>query len=234
MTDISQVHQMDHLTLAQRCMEETQYFYHRQSSDDRFCLELFRRAIVERMTPVWDSLIAQYRPQIEAWVRRVCPPRATAEDVEDLVADAITRYWRNYNAAAFARATCLAEVLRYWQDCARSAVFDWQRRSRRYALNESLDELQLRTVLQTPAREVEERSADQDMQRRIWETVSACCQDSTDVLLVRRIFMEGDKPQAVFTTHPALFESQLDVYRRIRNLKERLRRSSELQLLAKD
>jgi len=223
---------MDAVALAQRCMEETQRFYHRQHSDDRYCLELFRRAIVERIASVWDSLVAQYRSQVESWVRRACPSYATAEDVDDLVADAIVRYWRNYNAAAFARATSLAEVLRYWQDCARCAVIDWQRRSRRHALFISLEESQFDFALRTPARELEERSGNLDVHRRLWQTVSACCQDATDALLVRRIFMEGDKPQAVFAANPTLFESQSDVYRRIRNLKDRLRRSGELQTLA--
>lgn len=54
--------------LAHRCSEETNKFLNQKISNDRFCLELFRRAIIKRDDFAWTSIYQQYAPLVLTWV----------------------------------------------------------------------------------------------------------------------------------------------------------------------
>src|SRR5258708_6683331 len=54
--------------LARRCSEETNKFLRQSVSNDRYCLELFRRAIVKRDDDAWACIYQQYAPLVLTWV----------------------------------------------------------------------------------------------------------------------------------------------------------------------
>src|SRR5690348_828436 len=54
--------------LARCCAEETTKFLKQSTSNDRFCLELFRRAIIRRDDAAWQSIYQQYAPLVLTWV----------------------------------------------------------------------------------------------------------------------------------------------------------------------
>ena len=224
--------------LAQKCADETQQYYRNQDFDERYCYELIRRAVLKQDVLAWDCVVGQYRAQLESWVRRACSFDATQEDIEDLVADAIMRFWRNYKADLFGRSTCLAEVLRYWQDCARCAVLDWQRRQRRLRGTQSLDDEtpgQAQPLSLAPGTEghVETQIAQQMSRQHVWRMIYGCCQDETDRTVAEQVFVQGDKPRQVFSEglRNKLFINQAEVYRRVRRLKDCLRHNQAFREL---
>jgi DNA-directed RNA polymerase specialized sigma24 family protein len=225
---------LDSHQLAERCAQETQRYYRNQDFDEAYCYELIRRAILKQDMLAWDHVISQYRIQLESWVRRACTFTATQEDIEDLVAGAIARFWRSYKPELFGRSTCLADVLRYWQDCARCTVLDWQRRQRRLQGVQSLDdETQTLSLTTENDSNVENRVARQLTRQHLWRIVNSCCNDQTDREVAQRVFVAGDKPRHVFLegAHKGWFVDQAEVYRRIRRLKDCLRHNQAFREL---
>ena len=185
--------------LSGRCAEQTARYYRQQGSDESFCLELFRRAIVCRDSTAWTTLLTIYQPQVERWVRQIC--ERTTVDLEDLVQDSITRFWRAYTAADFARARGLADVLSYWRDCARSAVLDQQRRRRINSVPEELaDSYAAPRGASTDG--IADRVVHATARAQLWERVARHCQDEADLLLAHRVFVEGRRPREVFIENP--------------------------------
>lgn len=227
------VQQIEIGELASQCYEQTHRYFQSQSYDESFCYELIRRAVVKRDAIAWEYTLSQYRPQIEAWVRRLSSHNLDSADAEDIVADAVLRCWRNYSADLFNRSTCLAEVLRYWQDCTRSTVFDWHRRQRRHRWTEAMDDELMAQLPVLPHQEghVETQVDGRELSLQIWTLVSRHCQDSADHVVARRIFVEGQKPRNVYTETAGLFKDQTEVYRRLRRLKDGLRRDSNFHEL---
>ena len=54
--------------LARCCSDETNKFLRQNVSNDRYCLELFRRAIVQRDDDAWACIYQQYAPLVLTWV----------------------------------------------------------------------------------------------------------------------------------------------------------------------
>src|SRR6266699_3997426 len=56
--------------LARCCSEETNKFLKQSVSNDRYCLELFRRAISKRDEDAWACIYLQYAPLVLTWVNQ--------------------------------------------------------------------------------------------------------------------------------------------------------------------
>ena len=56
--------------LARCCSEETNKFLKQSVSNDRYCLELFRRAISKRDEDAWACIYQQYAPLVLTWVNQ--------------------------------------------------------------------------------------------------------------------------------------------------------------------
>src|SRR5438128_10565501 len=56
--------------LARCCSEETNKFLKQSVSNDRYCLELFRRAITRRSDDAWACIYQQYAPLVLTWVNQ--------------------------------------------------------------------------------------------------------------------------------------------------------------------
>jgi DNA-directed RNA polymerase specialized sigma24 family protein len=176
----------------------------------------------------WTTLLTVYQPQVERWVRQICGPATV--DIEDLVQDSITRFWRAYTAADLARARGLADVLSYWRDCVRSAALDQRRRHRINSVPEELAD-SYAAPRSASADGVANRVVHAAGQAQLWGCVARHCQDEADLLLAHRVFVEGRRPREVFIENPQWYARQVEVYQRLRNLKDRLRRDPEFESL---
>src|SRR5579884_1313522 len=56
------------LELASHCAEETSKFLRQRAFDERFCMELFRRAIIQRDDASWAAIYQQYASLVLTWV----------------------------------------------------------------------------------------------------------------------------------------------------------------------
>ena len=64
--------------LTQRCTSETEKFNRREPSDARFCFELLRRALADRLSDAFTRVYQIYERQVLIWVhapQRFCAQR---------------------------------------------------------------------------------------------------------------------------------------------------------------
>lgn len=208
------------------CAAQMERFRQERTNDPTPCIILFRKAILHRDPVAWEALIAVYRPYVQQWIRR----RGFAADagqLDELVQEALVRFWRAYTPDQLARARSLADILRYWQDCAASACLDWLRRGRNAP--GSLEEADGETISRAFVTDaLPENLVRAEASRHLWQIVAEQCQDETDLVVAHRIFVEGQKPRDVLREHPKQFDSIEQIYKRLRNLKDRLRRNPDL------
>ena len=206
--------------LARCCQEEMQKFRSGQPSDDRPCLELFRHAITEGSEQAWNHVVREYRIQVRKWVGRDLSFPASSDEIEQLVQDAFYRFWSHYDQEALHQARRLGQVLTYLKLCVRSAVIQLGRERQRRALEAPLDDT-YPSVNPNPAASLDAYV--------LWAIVAEHCQDETDSLLARQVLAGNLKPRHIYDYYPHLFTDIQDVYRRKRNLLERLQRDTRLK-----
>jgi hypothetical protein len=208
-------------TLASRCREEMARFRRGEPCEDRFCLELFRRAVIDRDEACWRELHALFSEQVLGWCRQA--GGGFAVDPEEAACIAWERFWRYFTPAKFAAAKGAGGVLRYLKLCARSAVLDAaQSGARLQSLDaEARDRSDGRP---TPA----DAQADRDARARFWAIVNANLHDSRERLLAHLGYEVGLRPCEIRARRPDLFPSSEEVYRLTRNIVDRLRRNRDL------
>lgn len=209
--------------LAQHCGEETNRYLRRETYVERFCLELFRRAIVQRDDAAWAAVYDQYAAVVRRWLR------TRPDEEEEGVVIAFERFWRAVDATKFAAFTSLSGVLQYLKMCAVTAQMDRARAARSSVAMESLDE----GAHDRPGREdVEETVAAGVDASHFWRTVQDLLHDERERLVVYLSYVIGLSPRAICARHSVEFPDVTEVYRLKRTVLDRLRRTPELRNLS--
>src|SRR5260221_4374102 len=111
--------------LADRCMSEINNFRRGEASSDQYCLEIFRRAMLEQDIAAWTLLEDRFKEFLLAAFRR--HPRSEAashlDSPENYVARAFARFW---NAAHNQQMmfTSLGAALRFLRLCLDTTILD--------------------------------------------------------------------------------------------------------------
>jgi hypothetical protein len=208
--------------LARRAGEQLARFRRGEPSEDCFCLELFRRAVVERDEDCWRELHSILHEQVLSWCRVIGP--GGVADPAELVCIAWEKFWLHFTPAKLAAAKGIDGVLCYLKMCARSAAMDavqWRTRL------QSLDAAPIERSdgRPTPA----EAEADRDARTRFWAIVNASLRDERERVLAHLNYEVGLRPCEILAQRPDFFHSSAEVYQVTRNIVDRLRRSRELQ-----
>jgi RNA polymerase sigma factor (sigma-70 family) len=218
--------------LCSRCREQILRFRRNEPTDDRFCLEVFRRAIHEQDQECWAQLQQIYQTQVAAWCRRASASYQVS--AEDLIALTWERFWSSFGPAKFDQAENTASVQRYLKACAFSAAIDAAREQARTIsldqprLTRSGDTSPLGDSLMDTTQTAEERITDEAARRSLWEIVEKHLSNEQERTFVYLKYELGLKSADIQSRRPDLFPSVNDVYRTTRNLLDRLRRSPEL------
>src|SRR5215813_10228725 len=134
--------------LAGLCTEETNKFLRQIASNDCYCLELFRRAIVDRNEDAWGSIYLQYAPLVLTWVtqHQSATPILGQEGSAPLVNAAFAKFSQALTPAKMENFDSLAAILKYLKMCVHSVVADEVRARKAQQFEETLD-----IVAQEPA-----------------------------------------------------------------------------------
>src|SRR5256886_15591549 len=112
--------------LARCCSEETNKFLKQSVSNDRYCLELFRRAISKRDEDAWACIYQQYAPLVLTWVNQ--HQSATSllglDGCAPLVNASFAKFSQALTAAKMGNFDSLAAVLKYLKMCVHSVIAD--------------------------------------------------------------------------------------------------------------
>jgi len=199
--------------VAAKCREAAARSRRAQPADDRFCFDLFRRALTTQDQVAWAALHTQYEKLVRHWIG------ASRTDADDLTNEVFFRFWQRFADGQFeATFGALANVLAYLRVCARSVVINQARRDALDSLLQPLDEdihgtsLDDRTIL--------EKLDHEELLSRVYH----CCQDERERVIVDAAFVQGMKPQEIRRAHPELYANAADVSRVKERVVERCRR----------
>jgi RNA polymerase sigma factor (sigma-70 family) len=215
--------------LARCCSEETAKFLKQSTSNDRYCLELFRRAIVSRSDDAWACIYQQYAPLVLTWVNQ--HQSATALLGQDgsasLVNAAFAKFSQALTPAKMDNFDSLAAVLKYLKMCVHSVIADEVRSRQARQYEETLELIEHEPASDDPADDVVSNISAQSL----WQVIQEELNSEDERVLIYLAYVQGMKPSEISVQHNRLFPTVEDVYRIKRNVLERLRRNRRLQTL---
>lgn len=221
------VEQLSTYELARFCSEETAKFLKQDASNDRFCLELFRRAIIQRDDNAWGLVYQQYAPLVLTWVsqHQSAASFLGQEGSSPLVNAAFAKFSQALTPAKMANFDTLAAILKYLKMCVHSVVADEVRARQSRQFEETLDAIEHEPASDDPADHVVSNISAQDL----WKVIQDELNGDDERVLIYLVYVQGMKPGEISVLHRRLFPTVDDVYRVKRNVLERLRRSRRLQ-----
>lgn len=217
--------------LARCCSEETNKFLKQSVSNDRYCLELFRRAITRRDDDAWACIYQQYASLVLTWVNQhySVVPLLGQDGSAPLVNAAFAKFSQAITPAKMGNFDTLAAVLKYLKMCVHSVIADEVRSRQARQYEETLELLEHEPASDDPADDVVSNISAQGL----WQIIQEELNSEDERVLIYLAYVQGMKPSEISRQHSRLFPSVEDVYRIKRNVLERLRRNRRLQMLFK-
>jgi hypothetical protein len=213
--------------LVQRCEQETRLYFQRQKPDDRYCFELFRRAIEEGNSSIWNHLYPCYSGLVASWVMQHPAYESSGEKVEYFVNGAFAKLVVTLTRERFQGFSELGYILSYLKLCVHSVVVDYQRAADQasfYTLEEIGEEA-------SSEASPEEQVFGQAAQEEIWEKVTERLHDEKERAVIQGLFVFDLKPRDLYDQMSTLFTDVDEIYRIKQNVMARLRRDSAIQKL---
>jgi hypothetical protein len=213
--------------LVQRCEQETKLYFKRQEHDNKFCFELFRRAIQENDTSIWENIIPCYSGLVASWVSQHPGYESSGEKIEYFVNGAFAKLVLNLTKEKFQGFSDLGFVLSYLKLCVHSVVVDHYRAADQaslYTLEEVGEE---RSMDASPEEQVVDRATQHD----IWEIVKERLHDEKERIVMQGLFVFELKPRELYDQMPTMFTDVDEIYRIKQNVVARLRRDPDIKKL---
>lgn len=229
MLHLTNLHMLTLAGIAHRCAQETELFFQRKSYDARYCLELFRRAIVERNQRAWELVYTQYSPLVSGWVERNSAFPSSGEETQFFVNRAFEKMWVAVTPDRFGRFPDLKSLLRYLQMCVHSVVLDQMRVAEQAELRAEAD---LASVEGEPGDTTSEDQALARLQgQELWDQINQRLHSKKERRVMYGSFVLALKPREIYAGAKDTFTDVREIYRIKENVLARLRRDSELKKL---
>ena len=206
-------------SLAEHCIEEMNNYRCGDPSDERYALELFRRAMMECDEYAWVCLQQVFSDVLRDWIRfHPCSAAARRLDSEEnYISLAFERFWQAAVYGQHLQFRSLASALQYLHASLNGAMLDTLRaysRPREVPLPE-------------PGDQSEPREKDQEENYELWEIIQHLLPRAREQRLAYLLFHCGLKPREVVRFCPQEFSDVQEVYRLRRNILERLMRNAD-------
>lgn len=206
-------------TLAARCMQEMDNYRRGEPSNEQYCLELLRRATVQRDALAWEVMQRRFSEVLLRWMSSHPKKEVACQfDSEDnYVARAFERFWQATVCHQQVAFTSLAAALRYLRACLNAAIMDTLRtysRPREIPLPE-------------PGDAGEQIGATDDDDSSIWEVIQTLLSDKRELRLAYLLYYCGLKPRDIVRYCPLEFRDAQEIYRLRRNIFDRLIRNAD-------
>ena len=205
--------------LAERCMNEINNYHRGQASSDQYCLEIFRRAMLERDNAAWELLVERFNSYLLSLFRRHVRREAASrlDSPENYVAKAFERFWLAAVHNQKFEFSTLAAALSYLRNCLNGAILDTLRafsRVQEVALPEP-------GFAESPAVE------DQDDGQELWDIIRSLLANERERRVAYLLFHCNLKPREIVRRCTQEFSDVQEIYRLRRNIIERLLRDSD-------
>ncbi len=219
-------------SVAQRCQHESERFFQQTLHDTRYCYEVFRRAIVHRLSNAWAIVYAQYSPLVVSWVENHANFAASGEDPAYFVNRAFEKMWSALGPDKFAHFPDLRSLLRYLQLCTASVIIDHTR---------TREHLQFAAALPIDHQDDDsEKYGDAGIEaiilnelecQQFWQRIQQRLKSEAELRLLYYRFALDLMPREICTRFPEEFADVKEVYKMLQKILDRLGRDPELKNL---
>jgi hypothetical protein len=203
--------------LAERCKSEIISYRRGEPSNDRFAVELLRRATTQHDPLAWELAQQIFNEIVFYWMHGH-PMRVAAchhDSIENYVAQTFTRFWQATVTNRELEFMTLTAALRYLRATLNSTILDTLRT---YSQTTSLDELTESAVRLTEARE-------DDFE--LWEVVQSLIPEKRQRRVAYLLFHCHLKPREIVQYCSQEFDEVQEIYRLRRNIFDRLLRNAD-------
>lgn len=205
--------------LATLCSKELQRHRRREPADDRYCLEILRRAIVQQVDLAWSMVQQCFSQVVRIWLRSHSSSDIALlhDSEENYIAQTFSRFWFAMRTQRLEFAT-LNSVLSYLHATLNGIIMDTTRVHFRLA----------EVPLPDPDFP-EEPAAEEEPQDGValWESIQSLIPDEGERRLVYLLYYCGLKPREIASRFPDEFADVKTVYRLNQNIIDRLRRNRD-------
>lgn len=210
---------MDLAVLEEHCGKEMQKQRRKETFDDQYCLEIFRRAIVQRADQAWVTLQQRFGETVRVWLRsHNSSDLALRHDSEEnYIALTFSRFWYAVREQQVEFPTIYA-ALSYLHATLNGVIIDSLRTQRR-AREVPLPETDAPDEPVSPEREDEDQA--------IWTSLQGLIADAREQRVLYLLYYCGLKPREVVARCPQEFSDVKEVYRLNHNILDRLRRNKD-------
>jgi DNA-directed RNA polymerase specialized sigma24 family protein len=216
--------------VAQQCKTETDHYFQRTDFDPRYCYELFRRALAERVEQAWTLIYTQYTALVLGWVLQHTALASADEEAQYFVNRAFEKMWRALSPHRFAHFPDLKSLLKYLQMCVHSVITDHLR-----AAPPTLDAQPLVADLpqaHLPDNLSNDLSGDLSgnlWREEFWALVQKRLKSEEERLVIYYRFIQGMPPRAICQSFPEIFPNTETINLVQQNVISRLRRDPDLR-----
>jgi DNA-directed RNA polymerase specialized sigma24 family protein len=205
-------------TLTHHCSNELMRHRRRELADDSYCLEIFRRAIIQHDDRAWSMVQNCFGEIVRIWVRsHSSRDIALLRDTEEnYVAQTFSRFWYAVHNQSLEFAT-LNSALSYLHATLNGIIMDTMRvhlGSREVPLPEP-------GLFQEPVAE------ENDDHQTLWESLGSLLSDERERRVTYLLYYCGLKPREIASRFPLEFADVKEVYRLNQNVIDRLRRNRD-------
>lgn len=205
--------------IVRRCQEETNRYIQKKVSDDRYCFELFRRALDENLSEALGAIYTQYSPLIHIWLRQGKGLAQIDEPIDGVIGKIFDKFWMAMSQKKFADFPTLKALLAYLKMTTGTVVLDYLR-----AIKPATIEL----PPELPASDCE-KPGEQLSKEELLEQIKLKLNDDDEKLVFFAMYTLGMKPREIHSEWSERFSSVQRVNQIRQNIVERLRRDDELQ-----
>ena len=209
---------MSESALAERCKKEIDNYRRGNTCDERYCLELLRRATLQRDQSAWECLQQIFVEITRSWMR--CHPSREAayrlDSEENYLARAFERFWQATTQHQKLEFSTIAAALCYLRASLNGVVLDTLRdysRRREVAL----------PAPDFPGEPLLQEDVDSG---EIWEILKKVLHDPREQRVAYLLFHCGLKPREIIRFCPGEFSDVQVIYCLRRSIIEQLRRSA--------
>jgi DNA-directed RNA polymerase specialized sigma24 family protein len=208
--------------LAERCQRELNRYSSEEACDERYCLELLRRATVQGDPASWACVQQLFSGLVRRWLRRH-PGLETAarlDSEENYLALAFERFWQATTQHQRLDFRTVAAALQYLRASLHGVILDTLRA---YAQRREV-------ALPEPDAPGEPFVEDHDAAEgsEMWDLLTRLLPEAREQRLAYLLFHCGLKPREVVRFCSSEFGDVHEVYRLRRSIIERLRRQAPL------
>ncbi|HTI14409.1 MAG TPA: hypothetical protein VL461_07550 [Dictyobacter sp.] len=211
---------LDRLSLSaliDQSLYEIARYRRKEPSDDRYCLEILRRAVVFHNNDAWIFLQKQFSENIRLWLSGHTYRELALryENDQTYIDDTFRRFWQAVSDQSLSFHT-LAAALSYLRLCLHCAIMDTLRAFARANVERIPDY----------GHPDEPQVEDQYHENELWEIIQSMLSGAKEQRVAYLHFHCNLKPREIIRYCPGEFRNEEEIYRLKRNIMERIMRNA--------